>query len=95
MILKQPTRMVSDPIEDRRQLALAIYRLAHGCSFKVLKDLFGVSQSVAAEIRVMVSCLYNEFVYLPRSDEEGRTECKSFIENCKFSCVCIGWFPRT
>ena len=55
--------MVPDSIEDHRHLALTIYRMAHGCSFKVLKDLFGVSQPVAMEtfnqiIRVMVSCLY-------------------------------------
>ena len=87
--------MVSDPIEDHRQVALKTYRLAHGCSFKVLKDLFGVSQWVATEtsnqgIRVMISCLYNVFVYFPRSDEEWRTECKSFIENCEFPCVGVG-----
>ena len=92
MILKQPTTMSPDPIEDHRQLTLTIYRLVHGCSFKVLRYLFGVSQSVATEtfkqvIRVIVSCLYNEFVYLPRSDEEWRTECKSFIENYEFPCV--------
>ena len=92
IILIQPTTMVSDLIEDHRQLALTVYRLAHGCSFKVLKDLFGVSQSVATEtfnqvIRVMVSCLYNEFVYLSRSDEEWRTEYKSFIENYELPCV--------
>ena len=92
MILKHPTIMLQDPIEDHRQLALTICRLAHGCSFKVSKDLFGVSQSIATEtfnqvIRVIVSCLCNEFVYLPQSDEEWRTECKSFIENYEFLCV--------
>ena len=92
MVLKHPTIMLQDPIEDHRQLALTICRLAHGCSFKVSKDLFGVSQSIATEtfnqvIRVIVSCLCNEFVYLPQSDEEWRTECKSFIENYEFLCV--------
>ena len=60
---------------------------------QVLKDLFGVSQSVATETFnqvicvIMVSCLYNEFLYLPRSDDEWRTDCKLFIENYKFPCV--------
>ena len=81
MILKQPTTMKSDPIEDHRQLALTIYRLPHGCSFKVLKYLFGKSQLVATEtlnqvMRVMVSCLCSEFMYILRSDEKWRTECK-------------------
>ena len=84
--------MVSDPTKDDRQLALTIYRLVHGCSFKVLKDFFRVTQSVASEtfnqlIRVMVSCLYNELVYLSLSDENCRTECKSFIENYESSCA--------
>ena len=84
--------MVSDPTKDDRQLALTIYRLVHGCSFKVLKDLFRVTQSVASEtfnqlIRVMVLCLYNELVYLSLSDEKWRTECKSFIENYESSCA--------
>ena len=92
LIQKEPTVMVPDPIEDHRQLALTIYRMAHGCSFKVLKDLFGVSQSVTTEtfnqiIRVIVSCLYNEFVGTPSSEEEWKIECKNFIENWEFPCV--------
>ena len=55
MILKQPTTMKSNPIENHGQLALTIYR----CSFKVLKDLFGDLQLVETEtfnqvMRVMV-----------------------------------------
>ena len=37
-IIKEPTVMVPNPIEPHRQLALTIYRMAHGCSFKVLKQ---------------------------------------------------------
>ena len=44
-IIKEETVMVSNPTELHRQLALTIYRMAHGCSFKVLKYIFGVSQS--------------------------------------------------
>ena len=74
-IYKQPMRMVPNPIETHRQLGLTIYWMAHGCSFKVIKDIFGVSQSLAREtfnkvIKVMVSTLYNEFVCLPVSEEE-------------------------
>ena len=84
--------MVPNPIEDHRQLALTLYRMAHGCSFTVLKYLFGVSQSLATAtfnkvIRVLVYCLYNEFVGLPSSEDEWVNECKSFIENYEFPCV--------
>ena len=84
--------VVSDAIENHKQPILTIYRLAHGCSFKVLKNLFGVSQSVATEtlnqvIRVMVSYHYNKFVYFPRSGKEWRTECKIFIKNYEFPYV--------
>ena len=57
MILKPLTTMLSDPIEDH--IACLDNKLAHGCSFKILKYRFGASQSVAIEtfnqvIRVMV-----------------------------------------
>lgn len=40
-IEKTPTNLVPDPIQREKQLALIIYRLAHGCSFAVISDLFG------------------------------------------------------
>ena len=49
MIIKEVTNMVPELIEDHRQLALTIYRMAHGCSFNVLKDIFGVSKSLATK----------------------------------------------
>ena len=38
MIVKQPTNMIPNPVEEYRQLALTIYRFAyaHRCSFDVL-----------------------------------------------------------
>ena len=41
-IIKEPTVMVPNSIGPQRQLALIIYRMAHGCSFKVLKYIFGL-----------------------------------------------------
>ena len=89
MIVKQPTNMIPNPIEEHRQLALTIYRLAHGCSFNVLNDLFGVSQALATEflnkvIKVMVHCLYDEFVKTPHTEEEWVNEGKFFMENYEF-----------
>ena len=82
--------MVPNPIEDHRQLALTLYRMTHGCSFTVLKDVFGVSLATATfnkVIRVLVYCFYNEFVGRPSSEDEWVNECKSFIENYEFPCV--------
>ena len=93
MIVKQPTNIIPNPTEERRQLALTIYRLTHGCSFNVFKDLFGVSQSLATEyfnkvITAMVHCLYNEFVKTSKTEEEWVNKCKLFMEN--YECPCIG-----
>ena len=84
--------MVPNPIEDHRQLSLTIYRLARGCSFKVIIDIFGASQSLAIErfnnvIKCMVLTLYDEFVCLPKTEGDWANECKGFIENYEFPCV--------
>ena len=36
MIVKQPTNMIPNPVEEHRQLALTIYKVTHGCLFDVL-----------------------------------------------------------
>ena len=84
LIHKKPTYMSPNPIEDHRQLGLTIYRLAHGCSFKVIMDIFGVSQSLATEtfnnvIKCLVLTLYDEFVCSPRTEPDWSNECKGFI----------------
>ena len=82
--------MVPNPIEDHRQLGLTIYRLVHGCSFKVIMDIFGVSQSLATEtfnVIKWVLTLYDEFVCLPRTEADWANKCKGFIENYEFPCV--------
>lgn len=38
--------MVANPIESDKQLALTMYRMAHGRSTKRFKDIFGVSQAL-------------------------------------------------
>ena len=83
--------MAPNPIEDQRQLSLTIYRMAHGCWFKVLTGMFWVSQSLATEtfnnvVKCMVFTLYDEFVCLPRTEVDLANECKGFIENYEFPC---------
>ena len=92
LIHKEPTYMVPNPIEDHPQLGLTIYRLAHGCSFIVIMDIFGVSPSLATEtfnnvIKWMVLTLYDESVCLPRTEADWTNECKGFIENYELPCV--------
>lgn len=91
-ITKTPTNFEPRPIEPHRQLALTLYRLGHGCSFKILEDVFGVSRSLAIEtfnyvIRVMVTTLYDEFVFMPQTEDEWKNEIKGFIENYAFPCI--------
>ena len=91
-ISKKPTNFIPNPVEDHRQLAMTLFRLGHGCSFRVLADVFGVSISLATEtfnkvIREIVRNLYDEYIYMPRTSEEWIQECNGFIENYEFPCV--------
>ena len=75
IVHKEPTYMLPNPIEDHRQLGLTIYRLTHGYSFKVIMDIFGVSQCLATEtfnnvIKCMVLTIHDEFVCLPRTEAD-------------------------
>ena len=74
-IEKTPTNLVPNPIEPDRQLGLTLYRLAHGCSFVVMSDLFGVSKSLATKtfnhvVRELVVHLYNDYVKMLESEQE-------------------------
>ena len=42
-IKKQPTNLEPFLTTPKQQLGLTLYRLAHGCSFSTVADLFGVS----------------------------------------------------
>ena len=60
LITKVPTNLQPNPIEPHRQLGLTLYRLAHGCDFQVIEDVFGVSKALGAQtfnkvIRVMIT----------------------------------------
>ena len=71
---------------------MTIYRLAHGVSFLVVGDLFGISKSLAIKtfnhvVRELVIHLYNGYIKLPTSEEELVNELKGFIENYEFPCI--------
>ena len=73
-IILTPTNLKPNPTSPDRQLALTIYRLATGCTYSTLPDLFGVSVSAASKFfnkicRLMVISLYDRYACLPTNDE--------------------------
>ena len=48
-IILTPTNLKPNPTSPDQQLALTIYRLATGCTYSTLSDLFGVSVSAASK----------------------------------------------
>lgn len=91
--------MKPNPTSLDAQLAICLYRQAHGCSFLTVGDLFGVAESTAQVIfqdvcSSIVVNLYDKLVYLPRNmvrftipEVEWRDELQKFLENWEFPCV--------
>ena len=74
------------------QLALTLYRMAHGISFSTMGDLFGVAAPTACQIfstvtSAIVTRLYDRYFCLPRNEEEWKKELRCFLENWEFPCV--------
>ena len=91
-IKKQPTNLESFPTTPEQQLGLTLYRLAHGCSFSAVVNLFGVSISLAGQTykkvtRVLVAQIYDTFALLSQNQAGWETELKNVIENYEFPCV--------
>ena len=90
--IRKKTTRFKQPTSPERQLALALYCLAHGCSYTTPGDLFGVAPSTVCTIfnrviRVIVHALYDEFVVLLSNEEEWKAELTSFLEDWQFPCV--------
>ena len=91
-LILQPTNFKPEPTSPDRQLALTMYRLAHGVTYTVLEDVFGVSKESSCTffnkvIRLIVAYFYDDYVKLPETDEEWESEIGGFIENYGFPCV--------
>ena len=89
---KMPTPMKPNPTTPYTQLAICLYRLAHGCTFLTVEDLFGVAESTAHVIfldvcKAIVAHLYDRLVYLPRNESEWKDELQKFLEDWEFPCV--------
>lgn len=90
--IKEPTLFKPEPIPPDTQLAICLYQLAYGCTCSTVGDLFGVGESTAGVIfnqvcKILVSTLYDRFVYLPRNRAEWKQGLESFLENWQFPCV--------
>ena len=91
-IRKKPTSMKPNPTSPECQLALTIYRLAHGSSNTALEDLFGQSKENCCVIfnkvcRVLVMKLYDQYVKLPETDAEWERELQGVLKNYEFPCI--------
>ena len=85
-----PTNLKPNPTSPDQQLALTIYRLATGCTYLTLSDLFGVSVSATSKFfnkkcQQMIVSTYDRYVRLPTTDKEY--EIHAFLENYEFPCV--------
>ena len=90
-ITKTATHFKPNPTPPETQLAICLYRLAHGSTYNT-GDLFGVAAPTASIIfnkvcKVLVCTLYDEYVYLPRNTNEWKKELESFLEDWESSCV--------
>ena len=56
-LVKDPTHLKPEPIPPDTQLAICLYRLAHGCTYSTVGDLFAVAESTA-------SVIFNQVRYL-------------------------------
>ena len=69
-LILTPTNLKPNPTSPDWQLALTIYRVATGCTYSTLSDLFGVSVSAASKFfdkicRLVVVSRYDRYVRLP------------------------------
>ena len=91
-LILTPTNFVPEPTSPDRQLATSLYRLAHGVTYTVLDDVFGISKESGCiffnkVIRLIVAYFYDEYVKLPETDKHWEVEVRRFIENYGFPAV--------
>ena len=87
-----PANFVPEPKSPDTQLAASLYWLAHGVTYTVLEDVFGVSKESGCVffnkvIRLIVAYFYDKYVKLPETDEQWEVEVHGFIEIYGFPAV--------
>ena len=75
-----------------RQLALTLYRLVHGCSFLVIRSLFGVHEDQASFIFYNICCilvtdLYADNARIPTKSDEWESQLHGYLRHHGFPCV--------
>ena len=85
-IVKTSTNLVPEPIEPIRQPGLTIFKLAYVCTFMVIGDIFGISESLATQtinhvVRELVVNLFDEHVKMHSTEQDRINKIKGFIEN--------------
>jgi hypothetical protein len=66
--LQKDTRGRGAPLSSQFQVAVALYRLGHGCSYTVVGDVFGIGVSTVSIIihnlvKLVVEKLYNKTIW--------------------------------
>ena len=76
------TNFVPEPISPDREMAVALYRLAHGVTYIVLEDVFGISLKSGCTFfnksirHIVVACFCDECVKFPeRRMKSGKQKC--------------------
>ena len=92
VLVLTPTNFVLEPTSPDRQLTASLYRLAHGVTYTVLEDVFGILKEsgcvfFSKVIRVIVAYFYDKYAKLPETDEQWEVEVRVFIENYDFLAV--------
>ena len=87
-----PTIFAPEPTSPDRLLAALLYKLAHGVTYTVLEDVFGISKESGCVffnkvIRLIVAYFYNEYVKLPETGEQWEVEIRGYIEKYGFPAV--------
>ena len=79
------TNFVPEPIEPNRQLGLTIYKLAHSCTFTVIGNVFGISNSLASQ-----PIHFAEYVKIPSSEQEWFNEIKTSLKTMNSRVLELG-----
>ena len=87
-----PTNFVPEPASPDRQLAASLYKLAHGETYTVLEDVFGILKQSGClffnkVILLIIAYFFDEYVKLPETDKQWEVEVPQFIENYSFPAV--------
>ena len=88
-LVKDPTHLKPEPIPPDTQLAICLYRLAHGCTYSTVGDLFAVAESTASVIltryvRYLFQLCTTGLCAYPEIVPNGSKSLKAFLKTVNF-----------